>query len=243
MSLRLSGKSAIITGAAGGIGRAAVARFVAEGADVLALDSDAVGLALLDGCTTRTIDLCDATAVATLATGISPPDILFLCAGYVATGTILDCDDTIWDRSIAVNVTAMMRLIRVLLPGMIAHGGGSIITMSSVAGSVRGVPDRFAYATTKAAIVGLTKAIAADFVRDGIRCNAICPGTIDTPALRHRMHATDDYKATLAAYAARQPMNRLGSADEIASLALYLASDESNFTTGQCLIADGGWAN
>ena len=158
-------------------------------------------------------------------------------------GTVLDCSDADWDRAFDLNVTAMFRMIRALLPGMIAQGAGSIITMSSVASSVRGVPDRFAYAATKAAIIGMTKALAADHAAQGIRANAICPGTIETPALEARMQASGDYARTRAAFVARQPLGRFGQADEIASLALYLASDAARFTTGQCHIIDGGRSN
>ncbi len=246
MSGRLSGKRAIVTGAAQGIGRASVERFVAEGAQVVALDIDAAGLSALQartGCETRTVDLRDEQAIAAFASHAGDVDVLFLCAGYVATGTILDCEERDWSMSFDINVTAMYRMIRALLPRMIGQGGGSIITMSSVAGSVRGVPGRFAYAATKAAVVGLTKAIAADFATQGIRCNAICPGSVATPSLEDRMHATGAYEATRAAYTARQPMGRFGTAAEIAELAVYLASDAAAFTTGQCHVIDGGWSN
>ena len=245
MAGRLAGKRAIVTGAGQGIGRASVERFVAEGAHVTALDINPSTLADLQascGCAMQAIDLTDAAALAQFASSAGDVDILFLCAGYVATGSILDCDDDEWRRSFDLNVTAMMRMIRAILPAMLERRNGSIITMSSVASSVRGVPDRFAYATTKAAVVGLTKAIAADFVGQGIRCNAICPGSVETPSLDQRMRATPDYDATRAAYVARQPMGRFGEAHEIADLAVYLASDESRFTTGQCHIIDGGWS-
>ncbi len=243
---RLSGKTAIITGAAHGIGRATATLFADEGARVIAVDVDSDGLAdLADECECQTcqIDLTDRTSLDAFVQSVTQIDILFLCAGYVATGTILDCEEDDWERSFAVNVTPMYRIIRAILPAMIERGEGSIITMSSVASSIRGVPDRFVYSTTKAAVIGLTKAIAADFVGSGIRCNAICPGTVDTPSLDRRARATSDYEATRAAFIARQPMGRLGSAVEIARLALYLASDESGFVTGQCHIADGGWSN
>ena len=240
--MTLAGKRAVVTGGAHGIGRASVEAFVAAGAQVTALDIDATALAALP-CRTLAIDLTDAAAVAAFASGAGEVDILFLCAGVVETGTILDCDEAAWARSFDLNVTAMYRMARALLPGMVARRAGSIITMSSVASSVRGVPQRFAYASTKAAVVGLTKAIAADFAADGIRCNAICPGTVATPSLDARMHATGDHAATLAAYTARQPIGRLGQAAEIAALAVYLASDAAAFTTGQCHIIDGGWSN
>ncbi len=246
MSLRLRGKRAIVTGSAHGIGRASVLRFMLEGADVLAVDRDDVALTALacdSGCSTYALDLRDAVGIATLAETAGDVDVLFLCAGYVPTGTILDCTDEDWAAALDVNVTAMFRLIRAVLPGMLARGGGSIITMASVAGSVRGVPDRFAYAASKAAVIGLTKAIAVDFVTQRIRCNAICPGTIDTPSLEARIAATVQAEATKAAYLARQPMGRFGTAAEVAGLATYLASDEAAFTTGQCHVIDGGWAN
>ena len=243
---RLAGKHAIITGGGQGIGRASVERFVAEGATVTALDVNAAALDELGqqcGCATHVIDLTDKNAIAEFATTAGEIDVMFLCAGYVATGTILSCDEEDWNLSFDLNISAMYHLTRAVLPGMVDRRQGSIITMSSVASSVRGVPDRFAYATTKAAVIGFTKAIAADFVTQGIRCNAICPGSVATPSLEDRMHATSDYNATRAAYVARQPMGRLGDVREIANLAVYLASDESSFTTGQCHIIDGGWSN
>lgn len=245
MAGRLAGKRAIVTGAGQGIGRASVERFVAEGALVTALDMNSATLADLQascGCAAQAFDLTEAAALAEFASSAGDVDILFLCAGHVATGTILDCDDDDWRRSFDLNVTAMMRMIRAILPSMLERHQGSIITMSSVASSVRGVPDRFAYSTTKAAVIGLTKAIAADFVGQGIRCNAICPGSVETPSLDQRMRDTTNYEATRAAYVARQPMGRFGNAREIADLAVYLASDESRFTTGQCHIIDGGWS-
>lgn len=246
MTGRLAGKRAIVTGGGQGIGRATVERFVAEGAHVIALDINANALADLHaccGCETHMIDLRDKAAIAAFAHEVRDIDIMFLCAGYVATGTILECGDDDWTLSFNLNVTAMYHMIRAVLPGMVDRRRGSIITMSSVASSVRGVPDRFAYATTKAAVIGLTKAIAADFVTQGIRCNAICPGSVATPSLQDRMQATSDYDATRAVYIARQPMGRFGEAREIADLAVYLASDESAFTTGQCHVIDGGWSN
>ncbi len=243
---RLAGKRAIVTGGGQGIGRATVERFVAEGAHVIALDINANALADLHAscsCETHEIDLTDKADIAAFAGEVGDIDILFLCAGYVATGTILDCNDDEWNLSFSLNVSAMYHMTRAILPGMVDRRRGSIITMSSVASSVRGVPDRFAYATTKAAVIGLTKAIAADFVTHGIRCNAICPGSVATTSLEDRMHATGNYEATRAAYVARQPMGRFGEAREIAELTVYLASDESTYTTGQCHIIDGGWSN
>jgi 2-keto-3-deoxy-L-fuconate dehydrogenase len=172
-----------------------------------------------------------------------PLDVLFNVAGYVANGTILECSQSDWDFSFDLNVTGAYRLIRAVLPAMLTHGGGSIINMSSVASSIKGVPNRCAYSATKAAVIGLTKSIAADFVTQGIRCNAICPGTVDTPSLHERLRNTGDYEAAMRAFIARQPMGRTGRPSEIATLALYLASDESTFTTGQPFVIDGGWSN
>jgi 2-keto-3-deoxy-L-fuconate dehydrogenase len=242
----LYGKTAVITGAGQGIGRACAERFAGEGARVFAVDINSDALASLEkacGCEPFAFDLTDAAAIEAFARTAGPVDVAFLCAGMVPYGTVLDCSDADWDRAFDLNVTAMFRMIRALLPGMIAQGAGSIITMSSVASSVRGVPDRFAYAATKAAIIGMTKALAADHAAQGIRANAICPGPIETPALEARMQASGDSARTRAAFVARQPLGRFGQADEIASLALYLASDAARFTTGQCHIIDGGWSN
>jgi 2-keto-3-deoxy-L-fuconate dehydrogenase len=241
MTGRLAGKTALITGAAHGIGRATAERFIAEGATLWAVDRDLEALATLDGCVPRQVDICDAAAIDALIAEAPPLHIVFNCAGMVAAGTILDCSDADWQASFDLNVTAMYRLIRAALPGMIANGGGSIVNMASVASSITGVPNRFAYGASKAAVIGLTKAVAADFVGQGIRCNAICPGTVDTAALHQRLRATGDYENALIAFNARQPMGRLGQAEEIAALALYLGSDESAFTTGQIHVIDGGW--
>jgi 2-keto-3-deoxy-L-fuconate dehydrogenase len=243
MNGRLAGKTALVTAAAAGIGRASTERFAAEGATVHAVDRNEQGLANLGGCTPHRADLTDARAIAALADAVGPIDILFNCAGYVHSGTVLDCIEEDWAFAHALNVTAMYRTIRAFLPAMLERGGGSIINMSSVASSVKGVPNRFAYSTTKAAVIGLTKSVAADFVGRGIRCNAICPGTVDTPSLQQRLADTGDYDAALAAFKARQPMGRLGTAEEIAALAAYLASDEAAFTTGAIHIIDGGWSN
>ncbi len=239
----LTGKRAIVTGAGQGIGRASAEAFRDAGADVLALDRNPAALEGLAGCRTAVLDVTDAAAIAALAAQEDGFDIVFNCAGVVHGGTILDCSDDDWAFAFDLNVTAMFRLIRALLPGMIARGGGSIINMASVAGSVIGVPNRFAYGASKAAVVGLTKAVAADFVQQGIRCNAICPGTVHSPSLEQRLAATGDFDAAMAAFKARQPMGRIGDPAEIAALALYLASDAAAFTTGQCHIIDGGWAN
>jgi len=189
------------------------------------------------------IDVLDVDAIAQLASELGTIDVLFNCAGYVHAGTILDCDEKSWNFSFSLNVTAMYRIIKAFLPGMLKAGGGSIINMASVASSVKGVPNRFAYCSSKAAVIGMTKAIAADFVGQGIRCNAICPGTIQTPSLDQRLEATGDFQAAQAAFIARQPMGRLGRPEEIAQLVLYLASDASSFTTGVAHVIDGGWAN
>ena len=194
------------------------------------------------GVTALKLDVTNGGAVAAVVADIGPLDVLFNCAGYVAGGTILECDEKDWDFSFDLNVKAMYRLIRLTLPAMLKNGGGSIINMSSVASSLKGVPNRFVYCASKAAVIGMTKAIAADFVTQGVRCNAICPGTVDSPSLHDRLRATGDYEKALSDFVARQPMGRVGTATEIAELALYLASDASSFTTGQTHAIDGGWA-
>lgn len=241
---RLAGKKALITAAGQGIGRATAELYAAQGATVLASDINEASLAELnqiDGITAIKLDVTDAAAVAACVQEIGPLDVLLNCAGFVASGSILDCDDRDWDFSFELNVTAMYRLIKLTLPGMLENGGGSIINVASVASSITGVPNRFAYGASKAAVIGLTKAVAADFVARGIRCNAICPGTVDSPSLHDRLRATGNYEQAVIDFAARQPMGRIGKADEIAALALYLASDDSTFTTGQAHAIDGGW--
>ena len=240
---RLEGKTALITAAAQGIGRASAELFAAEGARVIATDINNAALSELTGCETHKLDVLNSEEVRALSEKIGAVDILFNCAGYVHNGTILDCDEKEWDFSIDLNVTSMYRMIRTFLPAMLVKGGGSIINMSSVASSIKGAPNRFAYGMTKAAVIGLTKAVAADFVTQGVRCNAICPGTVQTPSLEQRLHATGDYEAAYKNFVARQPMGRLGTAREMAELALYLASDASAFTTGTINIIDGGWSN
>lgn len=240
---RLAGKTALVTAAGQGIGRATAELFASEGATVFATDINAELLAGIAGCRTRHLDVRDPAEIAAAISQAGSIDILFNCAGYVHSGTILECDEAAWNLSIDLNVASMYRMIRAALPGMLERGRGSIINISSVAGSIKGVPNRFVYGVTKAAVIGLTKSIAADFVAKGIRCNAICPGTVDTPSLHERLKATGDYASAWAAFTARQPMGRLGQPAEIASLALYLASDESAFVTGQCHIIDGGWSN
>ncbi|MDG5497998.1 SDR family oxidoreductase [Niveispirillum sp. BGYR6] len=240
---RLAGKTALITAAGQGIGRATAELFAAEGAIVWATDINAAALESLTGCQTRRLDVRDPADIAAALKEIGGIDVLFNCAGVVTGGNILECTEAEWDLSFDVNVTAMFRMIRSFLPGMIERGGGSIINMSSVASSIKGVPNRFVYGASKAAVLGLTKAVAADFVTKGIRVNAICPGTVDTPSLHERLRATGDYEAAWASFTARQPMGRVGDPKEIAALALYLASDESSFTTGHAHVIDGGWTN
>ncbi|RZJ87549.1 MAG: SDR family oxidoreductase [Brevundimonas sp.] len=241
MAGRLTGKKAVVTGAGAGIGRAAAELFVAEGATVWASDLKLDSVADIAGANSLALDVTSAEAIAAAYTATGELDVLFNCAGYVHAGALLDCDDAAWARSFDLNVTAMFRTIRAYLPGMVARGGGSIVNMASVAGSIKGVPNRFAYGASKAAVIGLTKSIAADYVAQGVRCNAICPGTVETPSLKERLAATGDFEAAYRAFSDRQPMGRLGRAEEIANLALYLASDESSFTTGTTHIIDGGW--
>ncbi len=240
---RLSGKIAIVTAAAQGIGRAAAELFAREGARVLAVDINAEALATLEGCEAHVVDLLDPQAIRDFAARVGAVDILFNCAGFVHAGTILTTEEADWDFSFDLNVRAQYRLIRALLPAMIDAGGGSIVNMSSVASHVIAVPNRFVYTASKAAVIGLTKSVALDFVGQGIRCNAICPGTVQSPSLEERMAATGDAEAARASFTARQPMGRLGRAEEIAELALYLASDASSYTTGVAHVIDGGWSN
>ncbi|MEH3121445.1 MAG: SDR family oxidoreductase [Sphingomonas phyllosphaerae] len=243
MEGRLKGKVALITAAGNGIGRAAALRYAAEGARVIATDIDAGALAGLDGCEQRALDVTDAAQIAALVDEVGRIDVLANIAGVVHAGTILDMSDAEWEQAVAINMTAMMRTIRAVLPGMLAAGGGAIVNMSSIASSVKGIPNRFAYTATKAGVIGITKAVAADFVGQGIRCNAICPGTVDTPSLQQRLRDTGDYEAAQQAFVARQPMGRLGRAEEIAALVAYLGSDEAAFTTGAVHVIDGGWVN
>ena len=243
MSGRLAGKTCLVTAAGQGIGRATAERFAAEGARVVATDIDDAALASLAGVVTRRLDVTDAGEIAELISGLRDLDVVFNCAGYVHQGTILDCSDDDWRFAWDLNVTAMFHVCKAALPGMLARGAGSIVNMSSVASSVKGVPNRFAYGVTKAAVIGLTRSIAADFVGQGVRCNAICPGTVATPSLAERMAALGgDPEAVMQSFVGRQPMGRLGAPREIADLAVYLASDESSFTTGQIHVIDGGWS-
>lgn len=240
---RLEGKRALVTAAGQGIGRASALMMAREGAEVIATDINSAALAGLEGCQTRLLDVRDAQAVQMAASEIGALDVLFNCAGFVASGTILDCDEDQWAFSVDLNLTAMYRMCRAFLPAMIQGGGGSIINMASVAGSVLAAPNRFVYGATKAGVIGLTKSIAADFIGKGIRANAICPGTVESPSLDQRLRDTGDYEAARKAFIARQPIGRIGQPDEIAALVTYLASDESSYTTGVAHVIDGGWAN
>ena len=243
MTGRLNGKTTLITAAAQGIGRASALAFAREGAQVIATDVNAAKLAELagtPGIVTRRLDVLDKAAIKACAAEVGGLDALFNCAGFVANGTILDCDDAAWDFSNNLNVRAMYWMTQAFLPAMIAKGGGSIVNMSSVASSVKGVVNRFVYGTTKAAVIGLTKSVAADFIKQGIRCNAICPGTVQTPSLDDRINSAADPVEARKSFIARQPLGRLGSPEEIAALAVYLASDESAYTTGAIHVVDGG---
>ena len=243
MSGRLAGKTAFITAAGQGIGRGAALAFAREGARVWATDVNAKTLAEIegkDGIRTRVLDATDEAAIGKLAAEVGQIDVLFNCAGFVHHGTILDCAPKDWDFSFNLNVKSMYLVTRAFLPGMLKKGGGSIINVSSIASSIKGLPNRFVYGTTKAAVIGLTKSVAIDYVKRGVRCNAVCPGTIDTPSLGERIAALGDVQKARADFVARQPMGRLGTAEEIGDLCVYLASDESVFMTGQTVIIDGG---
>ena len=246
MTARLEGKLAVLTAAAAGIGRATAKAFAEEGARVVATDIDLDGLAGLDA-EIRRLDVRSGEAVAALARDFGPVDVLFNCAGFVHHGSVLDCSDEDWDFSFDLNVKAMHRTIRAFLPGMLEKGQGSIVNVASGASSVRGIPNRYVYGASKAAVIGLTKAVAADFIRKGVRCNAICPGTIESPSLDKRIEALsrssgEPIETVRQAFVDRQPMGRLGRPEEVAALAVYLASDESAFTTGQIHLVDGGFA-
>ncbi|MCY4199894.1 MAG: SDR family oxidoreductase [Gammaproteobacteria bacterium] len=241
--MRVANKKILVTAAAQGIGRATAELFAREGATVIATDINGDLLAELVGCRIETLDVTDQSAIEALVERIGAVDVLFNCAGFVHSGTILDCEESDWDFSFDLNVKSMYRMAKACLPLMLEAGGGNIINMSSVASSVRGIPNRFVYSASKAAVIGLTKSLAADFVTSNIRCNAICPGTVHSPSLQQRLAATGDYEAAYREFTARQPMGRIGEPEEIANLALYLASDESAFSTGQIHIIDGGWSN
>jgi 2-keto-3-deoxy-L-fuconate dehydrogenase len=242
MSGLLTGKRAVITAAAQGIGRAAAEAFLREGAIVTATDINEEKLGELSelGMAVARLDVLDAGAIADFAEKTGEIDVLFNCAGVVHSGTILEATDRDYDLAFDLNVKSMFRLIRAFLPGMVAKGGGSIINMSSVAGVPMGVPNRFTYSASKAAVIGLTKSIALDYIKQGIRCNAIAPGTVQSPSLEERMRAQGNYEEARAAFIARQPMGRIGLPEEIAALAVYLGSDASNYTTGQVHVIDGG---
>ena len=247
MAGRLNGKSAVVTAAGQGIGRAIAEAFVREGARVFATDLDPAKLKGLDGAEPRKLDVLSSEAVEALARETGPVDILVNAAGFVHHGTVLDCSDRDWDFSFDLNVKSMHRTIKAYLPGMLERGGGSIVNIASGASSVRGIPNRYVYGASKAAVVGLTKAVAADFIRRGIRANAICPGTIQSPSLDERIaeqaqSSGQSVEAVRQAFIDRQPMGRLGTPEEVAALAVYLASDEASFTTGHIHLVDGGFA-
>jgi 2-keto-3-deoxy-L-fuconate dehydrogenase len=246
---RLEGKTVLITAAGQGMGRASALACVAEGAKVIATDIDSASLASLaaesSAIQTELLDVRDAAAVQARAARVGGVNVLFNCAGIVANGSVLDCTEEDWDRSFDINVKSMFRMCRAFMPGMLAHAKASgssvsIINMASMASSIKGFPNRSAYGTTKAAVIGLTKSIAADFVRQGVRCNAVCPGTVDTPSLRGRISSAADPVQAEKDFIARQPVGRLATVDDITPLVVYLASDESQFVTGQALLVDGG---
>ena len=241
---RMEGKIALVTAAGQGIGKASAIAMAQEGARVFASDINEKTLAELAAqhseLTTLVMDVRDGVSVTREITNIKP-DVLLNCAGFVHHGDIFDCTDDEWDFAFDLNVRSMFRTIRAALPTMLERGNGSIINIASVASSVAGVPKRFVYGTSKAAVIGLTKSVAKDYVTTGVRCNAICPGTVDSPSLHDRLRATGDYDKAMEAFIARQPMQRLGTAEEMAALVVHLASDESRFTTGQVHLVDGGW--
>ena len=243
---RLAGKTAFVTAAGQGIGRAVALAFAAEGARVTATDLNPELLKALaaasPGIETFTLDMRDTAAVEAAARRAGAPDILFNCAGFVHTGTAIDTDEAAWDFSFDLNVKSLWRSLRAFLPGMIARGGGSVINVASAAGSIKGAPKRYAYMATKAAVIGITKSVAADFIKDGIRCNAICPGTVDTPSLNDRIQTMPGGPAeNRKMFESRQPIGRFARAEEIAHMAVWLASDEAAFVTGGAHVIDGGW--
>ncbi len=240
---RLAGKKAIVTAAGQGIGRASALALANEGAKVIATDINEEALASLDheNIETLVLNVLDDQAIKDNVSSLAP-DVLFNCAGFVHAGTILECTDDEWEFAFNLNVRSHFKMIQSVLPGMIERGVGSIINMSSACSSIIGAPNRFVYGASKAAVLGITKSVATEYITTGVRCNAICPGTVDSPSLHDRLKATGDYEAALKAFTARQPMGRIASAEEIAALIVYLASDESAFTTGQAHVIDGGWA-
>ena len=247
MAGRLAGKTAFITAAAQGIGRATALAYAAEGARVIATDVNEAKLADLGGpaVTVQRLDVLDAAAVASAAETAGPVDILFNCAGFVHQGTVLDATEDEWEFAFALNVRSQFRMIRAFLPGMLERGGGVILNVASAASSIKGAPNRCVYGTTKAAVIGLTKSVAADYVKQGVRCNALCPGTVQTPSLDDRIAANaavaGSVEAARTGFIARQAMGRLGTPEEIAGLAVYLGSDEAQVITGQAVVIDGGW--
>jgi len=248
---RLAGKTAFVTAAGQGIGRATAEAFAREGARVIATDlneSLLAGLAGMANVSVHQLDVLDPAAIQAAAAAAGPVDVLFNGAGFVHAGSVLDCTEEEWSFAFDLNVRSQFRTIKAFLPGMLSRGKGSIVNVASVAGSIKGAPNRFVYGSTKAAVIGLTKAVAADFITRGVRCNAICPGTVESPSLRDRIAAQakasgQTLEQVEAAFVARQPMGRVGRVEEIAALAVYLASDESSFTTGTAQIIDGGWSN
>ena len=242
---RLAGKRVLVTAAGQGIGRASALAMAAEGAQVTATDINDGALGMLEGVHTQVLDVRDDAAVRAIVEDVAP-DVLFNCAGFVHHGSVLDATDEDWAFAMDLNVASMMRTIRAAIPGMRARGGGSIINMSSALSSIIGAPNRFIYGTTKAAVIGLTKSVAVDFIKEGIRCNCICPGTVESPSWHDRVRALGEemgsYEAALEAFVSRQPMGRVAKAEEIAALVVYLASDESAFITGQPHVIDGGWS-
>jgi 2-keto-3-deoxy-L-fuconate dehydrogenase len=243
MTERLAGKRALVTAAAQGIGRATAQAFAVEGAQVMATDVNEEKLAELDGVPgirTRRLDVTDSDAVLSTAAELGALDVLFNCAGFVHHGSILECEESDWDFSFDLNVKSMYFTIRACLPAMLEAGGGSIINVSSVASSIKGIAHRCVYGASKAAVIGLTKAVAADYIDRGVRCNAVCPGTVESPSLQKRIAAFDDPEKARRDFIARQPLGRLGTAEEIAAMSVYLASDESAFTTGTSMVVDGG---
>ena len=246
MEQTLKGKTALVTAAANGIGRASAEALAKRGATVIATDIDgaaveavATGTQNIEG---KALDVLDTRAVEALVASLPPIQILVNCAGWVHDGTILDCSDTVWDRAFNLNAKSMFQVTKAVLRGMLEYGSGSIVNIASIVSSEKGAPRRFVYGASKAAIIGMTKSIAADYVKDGIRCNAICPGTVESPSLKDRLTATGDFDKAHAAFTARQPMGRFGTPDEIAEMVCYLAGDMSAFTTGQAIAVDGGWS-
>ena len=242
---RLTGKRALITAAGQGIGRASALAMANEGAKVIATDVNAGALATLhhDNIEAMVLNVREPASIAAAVAASGGVNVLFNCAGFVAAGSILDCDEDQWAFSMDLNMTAMYRMCRAFLPGMLAAGGGSIINMASAVSSIIAAPNRFVYGATKAGVIGMSKAIAADFIAQGIRCNVICPGTVESPSLEQRLRDTGDYEAAKKAFIARQPIGRIGKAEEIANLVVYLASGESAYTTGTTHLIDGGWSN